>query len=566
MYNLKTGDSLRIIYILAVIVSMVTPTFLYAETVVINEVMFNPDGNENAREYVELFNLSVEPVSLEGFIIGDGTGFDNIVPVKENEWTVPGKSFALIMDPDYFDSGELYEGIPSDTPIFTVVDKAIGLRGLSNSAAEPVSLISGAGDTLSVVTYSLDCPPGHSWERIMPEGEDTITNFAPSVKTGGTPGQNNSVTPPAHNPAMEEGSIRFIPSSPHMGEALRIAVSYRNKGLEPVSGVEVTVRLEPDIHIGTVSFAEELEPGEVSPEASLYFEAVYGGRLAFTAFVVSGETNYTADDTLHVMFDVEVPLGTLILNEVMAGPEDRVSEWVEVMNTGNSSVDLFNWGVLDRTASAAGIVSGHVFIKAYGYSVLASELLAFSLPEDAVSARVEDFPRLNNDGDTVKLLDFTGAFSDSMAYDDAPEGISLELISEAYKSSVSGWDACVDESGSTPGRLNSISYTSDVSGEKKIPLSLNAAPNPFAEHVTISYRLPFPAARVSLYVYDRRGRLVARLRDAEESGPEWSDTWDGKSGGSRLPAGPYILSIEALDKRTGRMISERKTIVAGAKL
>ncbi|MBT4483739.1 MAG: hypothetical protein HOC71_08690 [Candidatus Latescibacteria bacterium] len=276
--------------------------------------------------------------------------------------------------------------------------------------------------------------------------------------------------------------------------------------------------------------------------------------------------NSTSDDTLHVMLNVEMPVGSLILNEIMAAPEDVATEWIEVMNTGSNPVDLFKWGVLDRTGSAAGVIAEHIFIKTRGYAVLAGEPLEISLPEGAVFTRVEDFPRLNNDGDTVKLLDFTGVVSDSIAYDDAPGGRSLELISEAYHGSISGWDVCVDESGSTPGRLNSISYTSDVPGEKKITLSLTATPNPFTDRVTISYRLPFPVARVSLYVYDRRGRLVARLRNAEESGAEWSDTWDGKSGGSRLSAGPYILTLEALDKRTGRMVSERKTIVAGAKL
>ncbi|MFC1694029.1 lamin tail domain-containing protein, partial [Candidatus Latescibacterota bacterium] len=131
-------------------------------TVVINEVMFNPDGNENAREYVEILNLSGEPVSLEGWIVGDGTGFDLIVPFKEGVWNIPADSFGLIMDPDYFEAGEPYSGIPGNIPLFTVIDKAIGSRGLSNSAAEPVYLISDGGDTLSVVTYDTDCSPGHS--------------------------------------------------------------------------------------------------------------------------------------------------------------------------------------------------------------------------------------------------------------------------------------------------------------------------------------------------------------------------------------------------------------------
>jgi hypothetical protein len=284
MYHMAKSDSRKILCILAVIVSAMTPPFLYAETIVINEVMFNPDGDENAREYVELINLSEEPVSLEGFIIGDGTGFDAIIPAQENQWTVPAGSFALIVDPDYFDSGELYEGIPPDTPLFTVGDKAIGSRGLSNSTAEPVSLISSAGDTLSVITYSLDCPPGHSWERIIPESGGAGTNFAPSVKTGGTPGRSNSVTPSAYNPALDEGSIRFIPPNPRMGEELRIAVSYRNNGLEPVSEAEVAVRLAPDTHIGAVSFTEEVKPGEVSPEAYLYLDAVRRSSRGTTFF------------------------------------------------------------------------------------------------------------------------------------------------------------------------------------------------------------------------------------------------------------------------------------------
>ncbi|HDY89291.1 MAG TPA: lamin tail domain-containing protein, partial [bacterium] len=169
------------------------PCCSFTQQLVISEVMFNPNGNENAREYVELLNLSDEVMSLEGFLIGDGTGFDAIKPAVGESWTVPPGSFGLIVDPDYFTADDPYN-IPAGTPLFTVDDKAIGNRGLSNSTAEPVYLISAHGDTVSMVYYSLDCPPGHSWERIIPSGSDSIDNFKPSKEEDGTPGQKNSVT------------------------------------------------------------------------------------------------------------------------------------------------------------------------------------------------------------------------------------------------------------------------------------------------------------------------------------------------------------------------------------
>ena len=79
--------------------------------------------------------------------------------------------------------------------------------------------------------------------------------------------------------------------------------------------------------------------------------------------------------------------------------------------------------------------------------------------------------------------------------------------------------------------------------------------------------LPFPLARVRLLVYDRRGRLVASLRDTHESGAEWSGEWDGRDDdGDPLAAGPYILHLEAFDKSDGAVRTARTMIVIGARL
>ena len=184
--------------------------------------------------------------------------------------------------------------------------------------------------------------------------------------------------------------------------------------------------------------------------------------------------------------------------------------------------------------------------------------------EDTLVLVMDGFPSLNNDGDTVRLCDFNGEPADSMSYDDTTPGYSFELISAAMPVESGRWDISVDSAGGTPGAVNSIAYLDD--GARSTTAELSVDPNPFSERTTISYSLPFPVARVNLYVYDRRGRLIVKLRDGEESGADWTVEWDGRANGESLPAGPYILTLEALDKRTGNVAAERMTIVLGRNL
>ena len=215
-----------------------------------------------------------------------------------------------------------------------------------------------------------------------------------------------------------------------------------------------------------------------------------------------------------------------------------------------------------------GVVSEHILIDKNGYAVISGGALDFTVPDNSPVMIVEKFPPLNTDGDSVNLLDFTGALVDSISYDDAQSGYSFELISLDMHGKTTGWDVSVDPSGATPGRINSINYSIEPGeGNKKTGIpKLSVSPNPFSDVITISYHLPFPLARVRLYVYDRRGRLVAKIRDTEESGSEWTVKWDGSDNGTKLPVGPYILNLEVLDKRSGKVYIERKTIVIARKL
>jgi YVTN family beta-propeller protein len=75
--------------------------------------------------------------------------------------------------------------------------------------------------------------------------------------------------------------------------------------------------------------------------------------------------------------------------------------------------------------------------------------------------------------------------------------------------------------------------------------SLDAKPNPTIAGIVISACLP---ARTPLRVriYDVTGKAILTLADENEAGPGTLQIWwDGTSGGGRLPAGTYLVKLEA---------------------
>jgi hypothetical protein len=88
--------------------------------------------------------------------------------------------------------------------------------------------------------------------------------------------------------------------------------------------------------------------------------------------------------------------------------------------------------------------------------------------------------------------------------------------------------------------------------EEEIPrgFALNQNyPNPFNPTTTIDYEIPGGReVRVSLSIYDLRGRLVRRLEEGMERPGRHSVLWDGRdSFGVPVPSGVYLYRLEAGD-------------------
>lgn len=74
-------------------------------------------------------------------------------------------------------------------------------------------------------------------------------------------------------------------------------------------------------------------------------------------------------------------------------------------------------------------------------------------------------------------------------------------------------------------------------------VSLAAAPNPFAESITITYTLP-AGSPVRIAVYDISGALVTTLEAGEQNAGQYTLLWNAiDAHGRTVPAGTYLLRL-----------------------
>jgi glucose/arabinose dehydrogenase len=107
------------------------------------------------------------------------------------------------------------------------------------------------------------------------------------------------------------------------------------------------------------------------------------------------------------------------------------------------------------------------------------------------------------------------------------------------------------------GMVRRIRYTSttDVPPIASLPMSLSAAPNPFADHVDLHWSMPSSGA-VTLEIFDTTGRRVRRFLDEGSSGLFRWDATDEH--GSPVGPGVYLSRLRTTEgSRTVRMLRMR---------
>ena len=562
----RTGSSLALFVPLLVVLPLMhaSPECAVAQ-VVINEVLYDPEGSDTGLEFVEIMNCGHVGVVLTGWVLETGNG------AHPDDWTVEW----IGGDLDYLGVGEILlvgEADVSPTPDYvTPLDLQNGPDGLRLRDGARIVDTVGWGEPLFAEYYegspATDAPSGSSLAR-SPDCFDHDDNAGDLIACASpTPGARNALTLDLSVDARDAwGAVADA------GDPVIVRSVVRNVGSVPTSAHEFTIALhvgDLDAPASIVTPGEPLAPRD-SLEAQLEWAAPVPGYHRLTVRVALPGDENASNDEDHTTVAVGAPARTLVLNEIMYSPGDGQTEWVELVNVLDETVSAGGWFLgdgVDAFAMPGAEGGGATSVPPGAFLVVARDpaLVGDSCPSPVVAT---DGWEVLSAEDTVVLLDSHGTPIDRVRYEKnwgGARGVSLERVRpDMPPDDLNNWGSSVAPSGSTPGLPNSIHLP-----RRPARGTLTILPNPFTpdgdgvdDRTVIRFDLPVARATARLSVFDLKGRRLTTLLDREAVASRSELIWDGTGAdGEPLPTGLYVLLLEAISAREGVLV-EAKAAVA----
>jgi hypothetical protein len=439
-------------------------------SVIINEILYAPSGGEP--EWVEIFNTSTVAINLRDWKLSNRISSARYA-LTDTEAVLSPRGFAVVTK----DSLALNSFHPS-IPGLLLTNPSLP-TSLFRNDSDAVALYDQRGAVMDSLYYrsSWGGGGGKSLERISPTGPSAErSNWGTTLDpSGGSPGRVNTLTRKEKDLAVR--SLKAVPVLPMVNEAVTLTLIVENVGTEPA--FDYSVSFYEDTNNDSLG-----QPGELitrltstpvlQPDDSASFSAqtakVLLGDHRYLALVDYGADEEILNNEALLLVSAGLPVRTVVVNEIMYGPSGGEPEWIELHNTSADGVNLKNWRFSNRvTSSKYDLTASDVYLPPKGFAVITRDSLAFFAFHSSMPGLLlvnSDLPiaLFSNSGDAVVLFDARTNVMDSLFY--APGwggggGRSLERIApEASSTGQSNWGTSIDPSGSTPGRINTLSKKS----------------------------------------------------------------------------------------------------------
>ncbi|MCD4691060.1 lamin tail domain-containing protein, partial [bacterium] len=402
---------------------LLCPGFAHA-AIVINEVLYDPEGADTGLEFVELLNCGSADVLLTGWVLETGNG------AGPGDWTVEwiGGDFDVLAAGAIFLVGER-DVVPAPD-VVTPLDLQNGPDGVRLTDGTSVIDVVGWGGPLFPEYFegvpAEDVPSGSSLAR-FPDCFDTDDNARDLVAAPApTPGHRNA-----------EGTDLAVSLAHRVGEVqpegpVSVVCSVVNAGALPVAGGSAFARLHVDGILLPVD--SQLIENELAVRETMTFELTCpvparGYHTAMVSILLAADTD-TTNNTARTTFTVVRPGGQVAVNEIMHSPGEQETEWLELVGVGSSPVCIDGWRIGDENDSGV-LDAAEAFELAAGlFLVLAREPEIVEPRTTSPVVAVDDWEALSAT-DVVVLSDRYGTPIDIVRYErswGAGRDISLERV------------------------------------------------------------------------------------------------------------------------------------------
>jgi hypothetical protein len=272
---------------------------------------------------------------------------------------------------------------------------------------------------------------------------------------------------------------------------------------------------------------------------------------------------------------------SIIINEIMSNPNPYGSEFIEIYNISNDTVNLGGWTINDESGNSISVsnVNRDLDNKSYFLIAADSSIIKNYSINDLRNVNIINASSLSlaTNEDIIILKDALQNTIDSIHYFESwhnpnfiiTKGKSLEKINPYFSGNdPNNWSTSTNPAGATPGRQNSI-YITSTNSESRVSVS----PNPFSpdndgyeDFTIIHYKLEQNIAQVRIKIFDSKGRLVRTLENNFASGNAGSIIFDGLDDSKQpLRIGIYIALIEAFNQNNGSTERMKAAIVVAKK-
>lgn len=525
---------------------------------VLNEVLYDPDGADEGREFVELWNPDSVSVPLQGVALEacDGARPGSWAAV----WRAPSDAVAAARAPYLVPGATLTAALQNGPDAIRLVRGGAVLDRLGYGALEDSSL--------SEAEPAPDAPSGQSLARAR-DGADTGSNRNDwEAASEPTPGEPNH---PDLRLRFTRDVVRALPEVPWPGEPVGAALWVRNTGTRAVDAARWRVDAELEGADGAEGSGRVTTPGaEIASGESvlvaLSLRAPAPGLWTLRARLEGVPASADVADTAAAA--LRSIAGPAVVTEI-AYRDAGAGEWIEIQllevleDLGSLSIadDASAPRAVDRGPIPRGASAGALLVIAQDPAAVRAR---YALPESLVLGLAGGWPSLNDGAgvagaiaDRVRVL-VNGLPSDAVPYAEgrSARGGSLERLSVGLPSAAAGsWSESVDPSKGTPGRANSV--RAPERGQTRgrgLLVAGTRVLRSWGAGRPVVFRLTEEAfgRRLTVRVHDLLGRIRRTLVEGQRFVSDAAFTWDGTDErGERVAPGLYVVRAEALAEENG---------------
>ncbi|HMK19678.1 MAG TPA: lamin tail domain-containing protein [Chitinophagaceae bacterium] len=553
-----------------------SPLYLFAQNrydVVIDEIMADqtPQIGLPNNEWIELKNVSANPINLQNWRIGDATGQTGPMP----NFILQPDSFVIVCTGSAVAAMQVYGRVISVT----------SFPSLDNDG-DQFYLKSNTGLTIHAVNYSLSwyqnaVKSDGGWTLEMIDTKNPcsgISNWKASTDArGGSPGIKNSV-----DAVNNDQSVPSIKNA-YTIDNLNIVIVF-DETIDSLKGATVAnYSIDGGLSIqSATSISPLFDKVQLRLATAMQSNTVY--TITVNNVTDCKNNSVGKKNKVKTGLPVDAAVMEMVINEILFNPKSGASDYVEFYNRSSKIFDANKLYIANRNSSGA--ISSAKLISTIPYYIFPGDYIvviedAINLPlnymvqnPDAVFI-VSSMPSFPDDKGDVILLNLQGAVVDEVKYLDDwqfalianPDGVSLERIDpDGTSQEATNWHSAASTAGyGTPTYKNSqYKLLQSINATIEITPKVFSPDNDGRDDIaTIQYKTTEPGYVATITIYDANGRPVRNLVKNATLGLQGYWIWDGLDDKKlKLPVGTYILFTEIFNLSGKKEIFKNVVVLA----